>query len=136
MKRDKILIVEDDIDLLNLIDFNLTRKGYITTSFMGGFDVIKKIDDFKPDLIILDLMLPEMDGWMLCRWVKDNEDEWIKKIPILILSAKAQPSDRAFGLYIGADDYMVKPFDIIELLLRVERLLKKSIGKQNLTLPS
>ena len=136
MKRDKILIVEDDLDLLNLIDINLTRKGYMTAGSIDGFDAMKKIDDFKPDLIVLDLMLPEIDGWVFCRWVKDNEDEWIKKIPILILSAKAQPSDRAFGLYIGADDYMVKPFDIIELLLRVERLLKKSIGKQNLTLPS
>lgn len=132
MKREKILIVEDDIDLLNLVDFNLTSKGYITTSAMDGFDAIKKVDDFKPDLIILDLMLPEMDGWMFCRWAKDNENEWIKKMPILILSAKAQPDDRAFGLYIGADDYMVKPFDITELLLRTERLLQRGYSHQNL----
>lgn len=132
MKRDKILIVEDDIDLLNLIDFNLTRKGYITSSSMDGFDAIQKTDDFKPNLIVLDLMLPEMDGWMFCCWVKDNENEWIKHIPILILSAKAQPDDRAFGLYIGADDYMTKPFNITELLLRTERLLQRGYSLQNL----
>lgn len=130
MKRDKILIVEDDLDLLNLIDINLTRKGYMTAGSIDGFDAMKKIDDFKPDLIVLDLMLPEIDGWVFCRWVKDNENEWVKHIPILILSAKSQPDDRAFGLFIGADDYMTKPFNVKELMIRIERLLKGNVVTQ------
>ncbi|HBR17190.1 MAG: hypothetical protein A3G39_09475 [Deltaproteobacteria bacterium RIFCSPLOWO2_12_FULL_43_16] len=130
MKRDKILIVEDDLDLLNLIDINLTRKGYMTAGSIDGFDAMKKIDDFKPDLIVLDLMLPEIDGWVFCRWVKDNENEWVKHIPILILSAKSQPDDRAFGLFIGADDYMTKPFNVKELMIRIERLLKRNVVTQ------
>lgn len=130
MKRDKILIVEDDIDLLNLIDINLTKEGYITTSSMDGFDAMKKLDGFKPDLIVLDLMLPEVDGWVFCRWVQDNENERIKHIPILILSAKSRPDDRAFGLFIGADDYMTKPFNVKELMIRIERLLKGNVVTQ------
>lgn len=130
MKRDKILIVEDDLDLLNLIDINLTRKGYMTAGSIDGFDAMKKIDDFKPDLIVLDLMLPEIDGWVFCRWVKDNENEWVKHIPILILSAKSQPDDRTFGLFIGADDYMTKPFNVKELMIRIERLLKGNVVTQ------
>lgn len=130
MKREKVLIVEDDLDLLNLIDINLTRKGYMTAGSIDGFDAMKKIDDFKPGLIVLDLMLPEIDGWVFCRWVKDNENEWVKHIPILFLSAKSQPDDRAFGLFIGADDYMTKPFNVKELMIRIERLLKGNVVTQ------
>lgn len=127
MSRERILIVEDDIDLLNLIDFNLTRKGYITQSSLDGSDAIKRIGKFRPDLIVLDLMLPEINGWTLCRMVRRHECTGIKRMPILILSAKAQPDDVALGLFIGADDYMTKPFDITEFILRVKGLLEKSI---------
>lgn len=121
MKREKILIIEDDIDLLNLMDFNLTRKGYITQSSMDGFDAIQKIDDFKPNLIVLDLMLPKIDGWGICSLLRHQK----KDVKIIMVTAKAMPEDRAEGLEIGADDYMTKPFNIKELMIRVERLLEK-----------
>ncbi|HKZ46138.1 MAG TPA: response regulator [Thermodesulfobacteriota bacterium] len=119
MKKEKILIVDDDIDLLNLMDFNLTRKGYITSSLLDGLDAIKKIEDFKPDCVVLDLMLPNMDGWEICRYIREHEMD----IKVIMLTAKAMPEDRLKGLEIGADDYITKPFDVRELMIRVDRLL-------------
>lgn len=125
MKREKILIVEDEIDLLNLIDFNLTRKGYRTEAALDGLDAVKKAEELRPDLIVLDLMLPEMDGWMLCRWLKNHAEKEIRNIPVLMLTAKAMPEDRMAGFEVGADDYITKPFNMAEFLLRIERLLKR-----------
>lgn len=119
-KRERILIVDDDIDILNLIDFNLTRKGYITQSSLDGFDALQKVEDFKPDLIVLDLMLPNMDGWGICTLLKYQK----KDVKILMVTAKAMPEDRAEGLEIGADDYVTKPFAVEELIIRIANLLK------------
>lgn len=124
MNRKKILIVDDEIDLLNLIDFNLTRKGYLTQSSLDGVGAFKKVNSFNPDLIVLDLMIPKIDGWKFCNWLKHKNNEF-RHIPLLILSAKAEPADRTMGLVLGADDYMVKPFNIKELMIRVEKLLEK-----------
>lgn len=121
MKRERILIVDDEIDLLNLVDFNLTRKGYVTSSSLDGFDALQKVEDFKPDLIVLDLMLPKMDGWGICTLLRHQK----KDVKILMLTAKAMPEDRLKGLEIGADDYITKPFNTAELILRIERLLKR-----------
>jgi DNA-binding response OmpR family regulator len=124
MKRGKILIVEDDIDLLNLIDINLTRKGYRTAGSMDGFDALQKVEDYKPDLIVLDLMLPKMDGWGICTLLRHQK----KDVKILMVTAKAMPEDRLKGFEIGTDEYMTKPFNIKELMIRVERLLKRNEG--------
>ena len=124
MKKEKILIVDDDIDLLNLIDFNLTRKGYITSSSLDGLDAMSKIEGFKPGMVILDLMLPNMDGWKICEYLRERK----KDIKVIMLTAKAMPEDRLKGLEIGADDYMTKPFNVKELMIRVERLLKRNEG--------
>ena len=125
MKRERILIVEDELDVLDLIDFNLTRRGYVTAGSLDGIDAMKKIRHFKPDLVVLDLMLPQMDGWKICRYVRQQNMD----CRILMLTAKAMPDDRVKGFEIGADDYMTKPFDIKELIIRVERLLEKRRGK-------
>jgi signal transduction histidine kinase len=121
MKREKVLIIEDDIDLVNLMDFNLTRKGYITQSSMDGIDAIRRLKEFKPQLIVLDLMLPKMDGWNICSYLKEQNID----CQILILTAKAMPEDRVRGFEIGADDYMTKPFDMKELFTRIDKLLAK-----------
>ncbi len=122
MKKERILIVDDDIDILNIIDFNLTRKGYVTASSLDGFDALQKVEDFKPDLIVLDLMLPKMDGWGICTLLRHQK----KDVKIFMVTAKVMPEGRAEGLGIGADDYMTKPFDVKELMIRVERLLKRN----------
>ena len=124
MKRERILIVEDELDILDLIDFNLTRKGYITSSSLDGLDAMSKIEGFKPGMVILDLMLPNMDGWKICEYLRERK----KDIKVIMLTAKAMPEDRLKGLEIGADDYMTKPFNVKELMIRVERLLKRNEG--------
>lgn len=121
MERKKILIVEDEMDLLNLIDFNLTRRGYKTAAALDGLDAMKKVEEYKPDIIVLDLMLPEMDGWKFCKSLRQKKSD----VPIVILTAKAMPEDRLKGFEIGADDYLTKPFSIEELIIRVDKLLEK-----------
>ena len=118
------MIVEDELDILDLIDFNLTRKGYITSSSLDGLDAMSKIEDFKPGMIILDLMLPNMDGWKICEYLRERK----RDVKVIMLTAKAMPEDRMAGFEIGADDYMTKPFNVKELTIRVERLLKRNEG--------
>lgn len=121
MKKERVLIVDDDIDLLNLVDFNLSRKGYMTSSSLDGLDAINKIEDFKPEMVILDLMLPNMDGWKICKYLRKRK----KDIKVIMLTAKAMPADRLKGLEIGADDYITKPFSVQELIIRIDKLLEK-----------
>lgn len=122
-KRSKILIVEDELDLLNLIDFNLTKEGFLTVGVMDGRSAMEKIDSFSPDLIVLDLMLPGIDGWEICRQVRKRNDN----IAVLILTAKCMPEDRTKGIEAGADDYLTKPFGVKDLVARVKNLLEKRI---------
>lgn len=121
MERKNILIVEDDVDLLNLIDFNLTKEGYRTAAALDGLDAVKKAEEYRPDLIVLDLMLPALDGWNVCKLLRQKKSN----VPIVMLTAKAMPEDRMTGFEIRADDYITKPFNMAELILRIERLLKK-----------
>lgn len=119
MKRERVLIIEDEMDLLDLLDFNMTRKGFSTAGALDGLDGLSKARDFKPGLVILDLMLPGLDGWEVCRRIKENDHE----TKVLMLTAKCMDEDRAKGLSTGADEYMTKPFSVKELLARVDSLL-------------
>lgn len=131
MGKEKILVIEDELDLLDLVDFNLTRKGYTTRGALDGREGLSLAMSFAPELVILDLMLPGIDGWELCRRIKKERAE----TRVLILTAKGLPGDMAKGLETGADDYMTKPFSLDELFSRVERLLKGK-GNGTITLPS
>jgi DNA-binding response OmpR family regulator len=108
----KILIVEDESDLAQMLHFTLRKGGYETLAAYDGMEAWKRIQSEKPDLIILDLMLPELDGWEICRMVRREEKNEIREIGILILSARAQVEDRIHGLELGADDYLTKPFSL------------------------
>ena len=123
MKREKILIVDDDLDMLSLIDWNLNRLGYSTSVAVDGLEAMKRIGECKPDLVILDVMMPEVDGLKLCRWVKSNKDGMISSLHVIILSALSGPADKALALSVGADAYITKPFDMIDLVLRIEAIL-------------
>jgi len=123
MKKGKILIADDDLDLLSLIDWNLNRLGYRTMAAVDGLEAMKRIGESKPDLLILDLMMPEVDGLKLCRWVKSNKDGMISSLHVIILSALSGPADKALALSVGADAYLTKPFDMIDLVLRIEAML-------------
>ena len=123
--REKILIVDDEKDLVELILYHLKAKGYSVLTAFTGLEAWEKIQKEKPDAIILDLMIPELDGWDLCQIIRRSENEEIKRIGILMLTARALPEDRVDGLEMGADDYLTKPFSFQELILRVEKILNK-----------
>lgn len=119
MRKERVLIIEDEMDLLDLLDFNLTRKGFVTASSLDGAEGLRNAEDFKPGLVILDLMLPGLDGWEVCRRLKEKNPE----TKVLMLTAKCMDEDRVKGLETGADGYMTKPFSVKELLVRAESLL-------------
>jgi two-component system alkaline phosphatase synthesis response regulator PhoP len=121
-KKYSILIVEDEENLMEALKLNLELEGYEVTSCSNGALALNIVHKEHFDLIILDIMLPEVDGITVCETIRLQNDE----IPILILSAKNTGADRVLGLKMGADDYLTKPFNLEELLLRVKKLLLKS----------
>jgi two-component system alkaline phosphatase synthesis response regulator PhoP len=125
VKNKRILIVDDDLDLLSLLDWNLNRMGYSTTVAIDGIEARRRIGEAKPDLLILDLMMPEVDGLKLCRWIKNNKDGMISNLHVLVLSALSRPADKALALSAGANDYITKPFDMIDLVLSIETIFNQ-----------
>jgi len=121
---DTVLLVEDESDVADLVRFNLHKAGFdtlIAASGITGLDLARKR---RPDLVILDVMLPGMDGFQICRELKSSDET--ASIPILMLTAKGAANDRISGLELGADDYVTKPFSPRELVLRVKALLRRS----------
>jgi len=121
----KILIIDDERDVVELLALTLQKKGYETIQAFDGPEAWEKTQSETPDLIILDLMLPDLDGWEICRMIRGNERKRIRETAILILSARAQHEDRIHGLELGADDYLTKPFSLTELMIRVDKILRK-----------
>jgi two-component system phosphate regulon response regulator PhoB len=119
----RIAIVEDEAELAALLDYNLGRNGYDTRTFGGSGGVLKSLEEFKPDLVVLDVMLPEVDGFELCRQIRQSAA--LGRIPVLFLTARADEVDRVLGLEIGGDDYMTKPFSPRELVARVKAHLRR-----------
>ena len=118
MNRRKIVVIEDEPDIVEVISYNLKREGYNVLAVDRGDESINLIRNQSPSLIILDLMLPGMDGLSVCRQLKS--DPMVNDIPVIIISAKGEESDIVVGLEMGADDYLTKPFSPRELLARVE----------------
>ncbi len=123
MAKRKILIIEDDKDIVEMLEYNLQEEGYETVSALNGETGIALAGKEKPDLIILDIMLPIMDGFEVCRALKN--DNTVAHIPIIILSAKSQETDKVVGLELGADDYVTKPFSPRELIARTRAILRR-----------
>ena len=119
----KILVVDDEPDALELIGFNLRNSGFSVMTAGDGAEALKLARENIPDLILLDVMLPEMDGLEVCRTLRGNPAT--RSIPIIMLTARAAEIDRVLGLELGADDYVTKPFSPRELTLRVKNLLKR-----------
>lgn len=117
---DKILVVEDEIPLQETLVYNLEKQGYVVASASNGKIAIDKARSFQPDLILLDVMLPVMDGFEVCRVIRQEMNT-----PIIMLTARAEEIDRVVGLEVGADDYLSKPFSMRELLARVKALLRR-----------
>ncbi len=125
LKGAKILVVEDERDLAGMVAFALRKRGHEVDEAHDGADAWRKIRAGKPDLVVLDLMLPGVDGWEVCRMIRRDETKEIREAAVLMLSARAEAEDRVHGLELGADDYLTKPFSLEELRLRVEKLLEK-----------
>lgn len=120
--RKKILLVEDDAELVELVSFNLKKAGFAIGTATDGVEALKKARSVAPDLIVLDLMLPELDGFAVCEILRRNP--LTASIPIIMVTALSSELARLAGLDSGANDYMIKPFSPKELVLRVERCLK------------
>ena len=122
--KPRILVVDDEPDIIELVEFNLKQAGYAVSTATDGAEALKKARTQTPDLIILDVMVPEMDGFEICKTLR--LDPVTAQLPIIMLTAKAAEIDRVLGLELGADDYLTKPFSPRELLLRVKKILARS----------
>ena len=120
-EKQRILIVDDDANIAELISLYLMKECYETMIVGDGEEALKRFPDFKPNLVLLDLMLPGMDGYQVCRELRTSS-----QVPIIMLSAKGEIFDKVLGLELGADDYMIKPFDSKELVARVKAVLQAS----------
>lgn len=126
--KETILIVEDDKHILKLVKYNLERSGYAAKTAQDGEEALGVLAKEPVDLIILDIMLPKMDGFEVCRLIKQNNK--LKNIPVVMLTAKGEEVDRVVGLELGADDYIVKPFSPRELILRLKAILRRGKTEQ------
>jgi DNA-binding response OmpR family regulator len=123
-QKSKILIVDDDPYIRQLVSVNIESAGYETAVVTSGKEALDEIQRNPPDLMILDVMMPELDGWEICKIIRDNCN--LKNLKIVILTAKDAEKDKMIGKHIlGADEYITKPFDIDALLFTIRNLLKK-----------
>jgi phosphate regulon transcriptional regulator PhoB len=118
-----ILIIDDEKDIVETIEYNIKKEGYTTHKSFDGINGLRLAKEAAPDLILLDLMLPGMNGIELCKALK--KDPKTAKIPVIMLTAKKQEVDKVVGLEVGADDYMVKPFSMKELIARIKAILRR-----------
>lgn len=119
--NEKILVVDDDKEILELLKIYLVNEGYEVFKAADGYEALNMLKTYEPHLVILDIMMPGIDGMEVCRKIRQS-----KNIPIIMLSAKGQNTDKISGLLTGADDYITKPFDQLELIVRVKALLRRT----------
>jgi len=121
-EKKKVVCIEDEPEMIDLVKLILGRKGFELTGAMGGREGLEAVRRIKPDLVLLDLMMPDMDGWEVYQQMKADAD--MQKIPVIVVTAKAQSIDKVLGLHIAkVDDYVTKPFGPQELLQSVEKVL-------------
>ena len=121
MAAEKILVVDDDTNICELLRLYLEKDGYDVTIANNGMAALQKFRDENPDLILLDIMLPQLDGWQVCREIRKTANT-----PIIMLTAKGETFDKVLGLELGADDYVTKPFDAKEIVARVKAVLRRT----------
>ena len=124
MSEEKILVVDDEDHILELIKFNLEKEGYKVITCGNGINALKLIKEEIPKIILLDLMLPGMDGYDICKAIR--RDENISHIPVIMITAKGEELDKILGLELGADDYITKPFSVREMIARIKAVLRRT----------
>lgn len=125
MANNKVLIVDDDENIVELIRLYMEKDGFTAVTASNGEEALEKFKSQTPSIVILDVMMPGMDGWQVCREIRR-----VSNIPIIMLTAKGETFDKVLGLELGADDYMVKPFETKELIARVKAVLRRSETKE------
>ena len=126
MNPEKILVVDDDLNICELLRLYLTKEGYNVVIANDGVAAVSMFQDESPNLVLLDIMLPKLDGWQVCREIRK-----FSETPIIMLTAKGEVFDRVLGLELGADDYVVKPFDTKEIVARIKAVLRRSASSAN-----
>ena len=121
MSNEKILVVDDDTNICELLRLYLEKEGYSVTIANDGMTAVKTFPQLQPDLTLLDIMLPQLDGWQVCREIRKYSNK-----PIIMLTAKGETFDKVLGLELGADDYVTKPFDTKEVVARIKAVLRRS----------
>jgi two-component system, OmpR family, phosphate regulon response regulator PhoB len=124
--RGHVLIVDDERDLVRLVEFNLQQAGYETASAYTGEEALQRVRQRLPDLVVLDLMLPDIPGTEVCRQIKASPRT--RNVPVLMLTARTDEVDRVVGFEVGADDFVTKPFSVRELVLRIRAILRRGPG--------
>ncbi len=120
----KILVVDDDLNICELLKLYLENDGYTVVTANDGAAAVETFQSKSPDLVLLDIMLPKMDGWQVCREIRKTSS-----VPIIMLTAKGETFDKVLGLELGADDYVVKPFDAKEVMARIKAVLRRTKGE-------
>jgi Response regulators consisting of a CheY-like receiver domain and a winged-helix DNA-binding domain len=123
MYKANVLIIDDEPDLVELLKYNLAKEGYKVEFAFNGFDGLRASEVFKPDLLILDIMLPDINGYEVCKRIKRTAN--FSAVPVIFLSAKQEEVDKVLGFESGAEDYITKPFSVAELLARVRTILRR-----------
>lgn len=121
MQKEKILVVDDDKNICELLRMYLEKEGYVVVMAHNGIDAVNAFSAGNPDLILLDIMLPQLDGWQVCREIRKTSEA-----PIIMLTAKDEVFDKVLGLELGADDYVTKPFDTKEIVARIKAVLRRT----------
>lgn len=124
MIKEKILIVDDDVNICDLLRLYLEKEGYETEIATDGYKAIDCFNSSSPDLVLLDIMLPGLDGWQICREIRKTS-----QVPIIMLTAKGELFDKVLGLELGADDYITKPFETKEVIARIKAVLRRTAPK-------
>ncbi len=119
----KVLVVDDDTNICELLRLYLEKEGYTVTIANDGFSAVRKFNEIQPDITLLDIMLPGIDGWQVCREIRKQSDK-----PIIMLTAKGETFDKVLGLELGADDYVTKPFETKEVIARVKAVLRRFVS--------
>ena len=123
MSMERILVADDDRNIAELLRLYLEKEGYTVTLACDGVDAMEKFIADTPDIVLLDIMMPRLDGWQVCREIRQRSN-----CPIIMLTAKGETFDKVLGLELGADDYVVKPFSNMELLMRIKAILRRTAG--------
>ena len=121
MNNGKILIVDDDLNICELLRLYIAKEGYNVVTSNDGEQAVEAFNQEQPDLVLLDVMMPKMDGWQVCREIRKTSD-----CPIIMLTAKSEVFDKILGLELGADDYIIKPFEAKEVIARIRAVLRRT----------